>query len=281
MTDKNIRLNKVEEKVLYHYTKSNGINGILNNNCFWATKNDFLNDPNEFLYINKIIRRVCLDLLYDEELTEMLLTDVVGETDANGEYFVLSFSCCRDSITMWAEFGNANGYNIGFDSNEIIKRIEEANQVEYHGMVIYDSNIQSSLIQDIINTNLPAGMSLLDIARIGKENNKDVRYCSFCEAFREATAVYAMFFKDEAFMQEREYRFVFGKNEETKINFRVRDGYIIPYISIPLSDMRLPVTEIVVAPKNHIDLAKKGMDYMMKALDYNVPVELSDIKLRY
>ena len=50
---------------------------------------------------------------------------------------------------------------------------------------------------------------------------------------------------------------------------------------LSLSTEPLPVNEIVVAPKNHIDLAKKGMDYMMKALNYDVPVTLSDIKLRY
>lgn len=41
MIGSRICLDEVKDKVLYHYTKSNGINGIMNNKCFWATKNDF------------------------------------------------------------------------------------------------------------------------------------------------------------------------------------------------------------------------------------------------
>ena len=60
MIGSRICLDEVKDKVLYHYTKSNGINGIMNNKCFWATKNDFLNDPKEFLYVNKILKKYLL-----------------------------------------------------------------------------------------------------------------------------------------------------------------------------------------------------------------------------
>ena len=68
----------------------------------------------------------------------MFLKDVLEEKvfldgGRNKEYFILSFSKCRDSITMWSEFGNKTGYNIGFDGKKIIKRIEEDNIIEYHG----------------------------------------------------------------------------------------------------------------------------------------------------
>ena len=118
MLGRNINLEEVDEKVLYHYTKSNGINGIMNNKCFWATKNDFLIDPNEFSYVNKILREVCSDYIPDQKKLEMFLSDI-NDNGSGAEYFVLSFSCCRDSITMWAEFGNANGYNIGFDTHTV------------------------------------------------------------------------------------------------------------------------------------------------------------------
>lgn len=280
MLKSELNLKEVEEKVLYHYTKSNGINGIMNNKCFWATKNDFLNDPNEFSYVNKILREVCAHYIEDTKKLDMFLRDV-DDNGSGAEYFVLSFSCCRDSITMWAEFGNANGYNIGFDSNRIIKRISEANPVEYHGMVIYDSARQKQKIEGFMKVILSEYPDFNEAIDQGFIDRSNPRYIEICNVFRNKLVVYSMFFKDEAFSQEQEYRFVFGRKPNTKVHFRVRDGYIIPYIEVPLSTERLPVNEIVVAPKNHIDLAKKGMEYMMKALDYNVPVTLSDIKLRY
>ena len=45
--------------------------------------------------------------------------------------------------------------------------------------------------------------------------------------------------------------------------YREKDGFLIPYVQIQLTDKLLPIKEIVVAPKNHIDLAKKGMEYMI------------------
>ncbi|MDD3184328.1 MAG: hypothetical protein PHT76_03360 [Anaerostipes sp.] len=56
---------------------------------------------------------------------------------------------------------------------------------------------------------------------------------------------------------------------------------MIPYIEVQLSQQRLPVMGIVVAPQNHIDLAKKGMEYMIRSQGYEVEVSLSNIKLRY
>jgi hypothetical protein len=90
-----------------------------------------------------------------------------------------------------------------------------------------------------------------------------------------------MFFKNEAFSEEQEYRFVFRKNRSTVVYFREKDGFLIPYIKIQLSQEHLPVRELVVAPQNHIDLAKKGMEYMLTYKGYDVPVHLSKIKLRY
>lgn len=139
MASKQIKLKHVKEaSTLYHYTKCNGVNGILENNCFWATKSDFLNDPKEFSYIEAIIRDICKELIKNEDWREMFLKDVLEEKvfldgGRNKEYFILSFSKCRDSITMWSEFGNKTGYNIGFDGKKIIKRIEEDNIIEYHG----------------------------------------------------------------------------------------------------------------------------------------------------
>ncbi|MDD2980849.1 MAG: DUF2971 domain-containing protein [Hespellia sp.] len=289
MTNKRVKLQKAEkESILYHYTKSNGINGIMKNNCFWATKSDFLNDPNEFSYIKEIVVAVCKEYIKNPMWRKMFLKDILKETviingGKNKEYFVLAFSSCRDSITMWSEFGNKTGYNIGFDCEKIIRRIEETNVVEYHGFVIYDPQLQKRLIQRIINDYLPevTGIALPEILELGSRNHKDERYRKACRKFQKIVAVYAMFFKHEGFAQEREYRFVFKKQKETEVLFREKDGFMIPYIDIQLSEERLPVKEIMVAPQNHIDLAKNGMEYMMRSKGYQVKISLSNIKLRY
>ncbi len=287
MSNKQVKLKHLQDaSALYHYTKCNGINGILNTNCFWATKSDFLNDPKEFSYIENIICEVCHEVIKKESWCNMFLEDVLEENmllggGKNREYFVLSFSNCRDSITMWSEFGNETGYNIGFDSKKLIDRIEEINTIEYHGFVLYEMNDQKKVVRRILSESIPNEMQLSfpDIIESGVRNRKSDVYRKACKKFQKITAVYAMFFKHNAFREEQEYRFIFKK--KSPVWYREKDGFMIPYIKIKLTGKLLPIREIVVAPKNHIDLARKGMEYMMAEKGYEAQVSLSNINLRY
>lgn len=285
MSGRQVKLEHAEKgSILYHYTKSNGINGIVNHNCFWATKSDFLNDPDEFSHIYGIIDEVCGENITDPALKEMFLADsIYAEREKNREYFVLSFSKCRDSITMWSEFGNKTGYNIGFQSDEIIARIEEAAEIAYHGLVVYDKKKQKQLIRKSICNYLPDLFHMpLDKfleARSGSQEGSS--YLKACRKFQRTVDVYAMFFKNGGFAEEQEYRFIFKKQKDTKVYFRAKDGFMLPYIEILLSEKNLPVEEIMIAPQNHIDLAKKGMEYMLHTKGYKAEVSLSNIKLRY
>lgn len=285
MSGRQVKLEHAEKgSILYHYTKSNGINGIINYNCFWATKSDFLNDPNEFSHIQGIIEDVCRENIKNPALREQFLKDsIYAVREKNREYFVLSFSKCRDSITMWSEFGNKTGYNIGFRSNEIIARIEEAAEIAYHGLVVYDTRQQKQLIRRIICASLPhlLHMPLDAILDAGSRDPRDGNYLKACRKFQKTAEVYAMFFKHEGFAQEQEYRFIFKKQKDTTVYFRPKDGFMLPYIEIPLSERNLPIEEIMVAPQSHIDLAKNGMEYMLQTKGYDADVSLSNIKLRY
>lgn len=285
MSGRQVKLEHAEKgSILYHYTKSNGINGIINHNCFWATKSDFLNDPNEFSHIYGIIDEVCGENIKSAALKEMFLADsIYARREKNREYFVLSFSKCRDSITMWSEFGSKTGYNIGFRSDEIIARIEEAAEIAYHGLVVYDEKKQKQLIRRNICNYLPnlLRMPLCEVLEMGKKDRQDSTYLKACRKFQRTADVYAMFFKHGGFSQEQEYRFIFKKQKDTKVYFRAKDGFMLPYIEIPLSERNLPVEEIVIAPQNHIDLAKSGMEYMLFTKGYEAEVSLSNIKLRY
>lgn len=196
MSGRQVKLQQAEKgSILYHYTKSNGVNGIINHNCFWATKSDFLNDPNEFSHIQGIIDKVCRETIKNPELKDMFLEDsIYAEADKKREYFVLSFSKCRDSITMWSEFANKTGYNIGFRSNDIITRIEEAAEIAYHGLVVYNMKQQLQLIRKNICNYLPnlLRMPLDDILELGNQNRQDEIYQKACRKFQRTVEVLSL-----------------------------------------------------------------------------------------
>ena len=47
--------------ILYHYTTSDGLLGILKDNCFWLTNAYYLNDSTEIKYGNEIIKKIIED----------------------------------------------------------------------------------------------------------------------------------------------------------------------------------------------------------------------------
>ena len=174
---------------------------------------------------------------------------------------------------------------MAFDSEKIIKKIAKSNAIAYHGYVVYALEEQRDYILDLMQKKIPEsfGLSFADIMIRGMAWESDPVFQKACRMFQKAAKIYAMFFKQEGFTEEREYRFVFKKSEGMNVLFREKEGFLIPYIKITMleSDNKLPIRGITVAPKNDSDLARKGMEYYLHMHGYQVPVELSRIKLRY
>ena len=55
---------------------------------------------------------------------------------------------------------------------------------------------------------------------------------------------------------------------------------LLPYIEVTAGSA-LPLRQITVAPKNHVDLAERGMAQFAGSPGYDVPVVLSRLKLRF
>ncbi|MCI6888220.1 MAG: hypothetical protein MR868_13415 [Lachnospiraceae bacterium] len=146
---------------------------------------------------------------------------------------------------------------------------------------LYEMEEQKRVVRRILSESIPNEMrlSFSEIIEEGVRNRRSDVYRKACKKFQKITAVYAMFFKHSAFREEQEYRFIF--NKKSPVQYREKDGFMIPYIQIKLTGKLLPIKEIMVAPKNHIDLARKGMEYMMAEKGYEAQVSLSNINLRY
>lgn len=227
MPNRHVVLDKIEKSGnLYHYTKCKGVQGILKDKAFFATKSDFLNDTNEMRYTLALVNEVLEGISAPESRPILLSSLAVSAEDMKKQnYFVLSFSVDADSITLWSEFGNNTGYNLEFRSSEL--------------------------------------------------------FAKYCRSFRKAVSIYSVFFKQEEFAAEKEYRVVFKENDEREIRYREKNGFLLPYITIGLRNACSAVNKITVAPQNHVDLAKEGMEMYARQLGYDAQVCFSKIKLRY
>lgn len=287
MIHKIISLKSIEpDNMLYHYTKCNGAQGIISDKSIRATRSDFLNDTNEICYILAIVKKV-IDEIGNEKWRKLLKTNIIESINqAKGKkYYIAAFSSESDSITLWAEFGDNTGYNVAFDSNILLPAIEKNQTISYHGFVIYSEYEQKQIIRELINNRIPfsMGSTFEDIMDDAAREDTNEKFQKYCRLLKKAIGIYALFFKQEEFTAEKEYRFAFKEKSSTDVRFREKDGFLVPYIMIDVSNGKkiLPILGMTVAPKNHIDLAREGMQLYLQHNGYDVKVKLSRIKLRY
>lgn len=237
----------------------------------------------------------------------------------NSKSFALSFSTNNDSLILWSEFSNFYGYNVEYNIKEFREHLLASSKVKscmyevLEGKVIYDYLQQKDIIKKCFKN------VLSDINRVQKVDNlskitlndlcptsslvtdKSQGIDRFYESFVSKLIFYPPFFKSPKFKNEEEYRFIFkfnrhGCNEEKEyddeLNFREKDGVIIPYIKLPLGtikikniDKKIKIKHIVVGAKNNSDLAIKGTKFFLEHNGYkdesNNILRKSEITLRY
>ena len=184
-----------ENEVLYHYTKLNGIQGIILERCMRATKSSFLNDTNEMYYILHVIRDVIEKIERPEwkELLTSQVLDTVLEMDRSA-YYIVSFSTEPDSITLWAEFGDHTGYNIGFESGSLLKIMDTRQVVSYHGYVIYDRKEQERMLRELLFERIPAalGISFESMMSVAVTEPDSDMFLKVKKLIQKALGIYAL-----------------------------------------------------------------------------------------
>lgn len=285
MLKQHLKLKQIEHnQAIYHYTKSNGVQGILRDMAFYATKSDFLNDTKEMYYTLYVVDHVIAEIK-DQKMRKLLKAKLDQYVDILEKqwFFITSFSDDPDSITLWAEFGDKTGYNLEFNSTELLERIRDNRRIVHHGYLIYGWEEQKAIIRDLLFDKVPEriGMSFKEIMYCAENDMEAICFNGFCKEFLEMISIYALFFKQEEFAAECEYRMVFIESDPEKIEFRAKDGFLMPYIKIDVKGEKSFIKKITVAPKNHVDLAKAGMELFTKHYGYGVDVNLSKIHLRY
>lgn len=304
--DKFIKIPQLKDgDKLYHYTNVAAIQGIVNNNEFWVTKNDFLNDKMEFSYAQEVMREVCEEQIKNQDVQKRFLKFMQEENerlmddnlDPLKGYYVISFSEEKDSALMWAEYSNFVGYSIEFDYEKLITNgIKKKRTFIWDGEVIYNKEQQKKVLKEtldsFIENCIDHGEAYEELKEFYSENPKKKISDDAVKSLSEGAAIfiilYAMFFKKECYYGEKEYRVVISPNKvrsesKDKINYREKEGVLLPYIKVKYKDEedQSPITSVLVGPKNNSDLAVKGMKYFL--LDNNIDVEVakSDIPLRY
>ena len=156
---------------VWHYTSSQGLKGIIENNAIWLSDRRFLNDKSECSYVYELINE-----LLENKLTEQLdnnfeewIYSIINEFNNIDidcwkqdklvlPCYVASFSTQEDNLSLWNYYTKNQqhvGYSFKVDTNNLLKNLSSQTlNINYsftNGKVIYSKDEQLNLLKNLLN----------------------------------------------------------------------------------------------------------------------------------
>ena len=301
-------------ELLYHYTNIDGLQGILGSHDdnddvkLWFTNARYLNDVSEGEELDRIYKKVCMEMkncgeISEEEYKEIsdirfnkkiiiytLLDDETGEdiTYIDYEQTTVYICCfCRngDSLNMWRYYTKNNtGCAICFIDDRL-KRYKEGEQFVSKDTTIGKFEVchvtyDDAEKEEIVRSGIREIMRKFDEMQVSRADNLK-------KAIAHELSQYEFKFKHECFSSEEEVRAIYyvpnnnndlPEKRKNKIKYRSTQGLIVPYIEInfPREVMR----EVCIAP-NASEEAVASIKNYLETENYNVPVKQSKLPVRF
>ena len=270
--------------VLYHYTSTEGLIGIIKTRKMWASHVRFLNDPSELDYGTALVRRVVGALLRsssDSRQTHVLseIQAPVAAFEGHIDTYVLCFCAGGDILSQWRAYGErGGGYALGFKTKRVKARAKKGAQFDLC-KVEYREARQVERIKGLVERGLNMLGTLGDDAPAMRK---------IIAVLRQLLAMYCVVFKSPAFREEREWRGVFTtRMAPSASQFRSSNGRLVPYVELAFSSDADPLTSlsplsvIRYGPTLQPDLTERSLRLLLNGNDLkNVKVQPSSVPLR-
>lgn len=265
-----------QPQIIYHYTTGDGLLGITERNVLYATDILYMNDALEADYAVSVVIKVIEGIVSDESMypepnQRKCVTDLADFSGFISRMHHIRPTCAScfcvkgDLLSQWRGYGATGGIAIGFDRAAL-------DEMAPGGLaaVDYDWLAQSARVAGIIKRTMESE-ELADDA-------STKRLALNCAADLWFNALY---FKDEAFSEEQEWRLVPSVDRD-RLQFRMSKVGLTPYIEVELppgSDS--PIREIIVGPCHHPSQTERAVQLLLHRFDLDhVAVAPSKVSLR-
>ena len=294
---------------LFHYTSIEGLRGILENRCLWATHFEKLNDSTEVVYGRKLVSKIIQDRIERcSELPNLILHSMLDDHEsilANIDIYLACLCENGDLLSQWRAYSNGGkGFSLGFKPRMNIegsKPTLPSPQQFGFGVtrVIYDEQKQHELFYGLIHR---VFTRIEQTLTMGSEYFED-QFHGFLET-TTSPLLEAMLYlnfqmcyrvKNPSFHEEKEWRLVYIMgNEKTagepgtpEVKHRIRNGIDIAYVEIPINsaapnDYCFDVTRIICGPGFTPDSMRDEIETLLNSVGFNgIAIENSKIPLRW
>lgn len=141
----------MENDYFYHYTTIEGLRGIIENECLWATESCFLNDSSENYYYVSLITQVSSKNPLFEEVFKHLYNESYKSIFFDYNKYITSMSKSQDSLSMWNLYTKGNGFCIKFLKQNLFNIQKHELNMEIID-IVYDSEKQKENLIGIFET---------------------------------------------------------------------------------------------------------------------------------
>jgi hypothetical protein len=272
---------------LFHYTKADGLMGILGKRTVHATHYRYLNDRSEIGHGEDRFRDVIQDLLgaseaarHHDTLGHLAKAYEVQKLSSVVDIFVASFTEEGNLLSQWRAYGaNGGGYSLGFS-----KLAVDHDKLETVGAAagLYKCDYDDGDIRRQMRS------TVLDLLDAVEEHAHLLAGASRVEIIMREALVYLLHaavafipaLKHKSFREEREWRLVvfpLHNRAYDAVQYRAcpRRG-LVPFIEVPLvaNSERLPVTEIFLGPTHEQEASRAALRGYLTKLGYENAEEL-------
>lgn len=232
---------------LYHYTNVQGLKGILENQCLWATHYKFLNDSSEFQlfkqYLEKLLYPSRLRFYtkeYIENLDSKAALDSVGGLQAAAkrgvedflkiiyekiphEIFIVSF-CAEHKdeytkehglLSQWRGYGENGGYAIVFKTESLMEMLKvESELFQYNFLyaadVIYNDEEGAKKLEEELTEEIRQNISnfQLEIIKGAMQGKQEFPDNQLAEKALTPAFQFGSRYKHQGFKEENEVRII-------------------------------------------------------------------------
>ena len=276
------------ETIIWHYTNEQGLLGILQSSCLFATQVAFLNDRRETKYAQNLFVEVIKQIQGEKADDPAAVTfldfvqsavkdDPENPTQGTSKFFVTSFSGDEDSVDQWSKYGKSHGYAIGFTARGFFR---EPNSALYR--VVYDYVKQLNAVKQI-------AMATLDFFREGltaeRATNPALWAEEFFNAWDEWIYKFAPLAKEPKWSVENEFRLVheLKPSEISKVRFaqKATDTMLTRYLALDTPSWKgtrqplLPIRCIIVGPNNDKAFNVQSVRMLLQQMGYGMDVAVT------
>ncbi len=244
-----------DDSLLWHYTGTQGLEGIVSNRTIRLIHVGFLNDPSELQYANSICDEMLAKLADQDDIAQEFVRGYQTYKKDNDfrAPFVASFCSKRDNLDLWRLYGDDGwGFSLGFRMQEL--QLPEVEVWDIYVLrVLYDENEQKAHIDKVLNKFLGEFRKLHEAGESDIFKSKHKKVVSYSLYYSLSLILYLSItsLKHPCYENEQENRLVLkgNHNVEDNMRFLARRGYFKPYIDLKIGeDKAFPLDTVVVGP---------------------------------